>query len=172
MIGYMGKDITREFLKPKIISIPNEENKDVFANFYSDLALKGDHESFVKFNFIKRAFELLEEVPPDKLPEDSVIFGDFEIIVGNKSYVNRLGFVKDLRILPVYEMRISLKAFNWYFRATFFPKEHKGQMYYCFVYPFEKDPYERFDPTDHYRDKTFSVYQDIEEKQNFFEYID
>lgn len=168
----MGKDIKKEFFRPKIISIPNENDEDVFATFFSELAIKENHESSVKFNFIKRALELLEEIPPDCLPEDNVIFGDFEIIVENKTYVNRLGFLKDLRIPPIYEMRISLRAFNWYFRATFFPKEHEGQMYYCFVYPFEKEPQEGFDPTDYYRDKTFSIYQDIEEKQNFFKYID
>lgn len=166
MIVYM------EIARAEIISLPDEHGVDPMLDFYRSLEETGDHPSRVKYQFIRRAWELLAFVKREQLPtaRNPVLSDEFVIVVDGISYRNRLKYVGYLHKEPIYELRISLAAFDWYFRATFFPKYNdEGKLFYCFVFPFEKDPTSSVDPTDHFKELTYRVFADLRQHPEKYE---
>lgn len=156
----MGIDIE----KAKVVSLPGKDGVEHFADYYTTLAelATQSHNDNVKFQFIRKALKRLRTVEKSELPKrkDEETFNfEFDIDVDGKSYSRELEIIKQLAKDPVYELKIDIDEFNWYFRATFFPQYPNGQLHYCFVHPFVKVPgYD--DPTNGYRDLTYDVYID------------
>lgn len=149
--------------KAKVIGLPDKTGIYNFDDYYSNLAEMAiqSHDDKVKFQFIFKALKRLRTVDKSALPksESTPFTFQFDIDVDGVTYSKSLEIVKKLNKSVVYELRINLREFNWRFRATFFPQFYDKQLYYCFVYPFEKIPTEP-DPTDYYRDLTHEVYMD------------
>jgi len=152
----MGIDIN----KAKVVFFPAKDGTKQFEDFYTGLAITSleDTENNVKYQFIKTVLKRLRTIDKENLPKDtSALEFNFEIDIAGVSYNRPLKIVKKLGKGLVYELRIDLQEFNWYFRATFFPMYNESTLYYCVVYPFTKVPgYE--DPTDSFRDLTHEVY--------------
>ena len=87
--------------------------------------------------------------------------GDIEFTLNDKNYKSCLKFVGYLRKEPLYELRISLREFNWYFRATFFPKHFEGNPILLFCFSVRKDPNSPHDPTDAFMEMTFRVFEEV-----------
>lgn len=155
----MGIDITRAIVK----SLPDELGNDQMNDFITALANAAtkSHEEKVKYSFLMKALQRLSIVDKSDLPNaEQDFFATLEIDVDDKTYSKSFELIKDLRKQPIYELRINIKEFNWRFRATFFPKFHKNQLYYCFVFPFLKHPGD-IDPTDDYRDSTYEIFKKV-----------
>ncbi|MGX2962118.1 hypothetical protein JNUCC23_23245 (plasmid) [Peribacillus sp. JNUCC 23] len=157
----MGIDID----KGKVVLLPDEFGVEHFGDFYTNLAelANESHIENVQLHFIRAVLKRLRTLDRNDLPQDhttSLSF-DFKLDVDGISYTRPLEIVKKLGKSVVYELRIDIDEFNWYFRATFFPKYHDSQLYHCVVYPFVKIPGES-DPTDQFRDLTHDVYKDTQ----------
>ncbi|MGW6255150.1 MULTISPECIES: hypothetical protein [Bacillati] len=156
----MGIDID----KARIVFLPDESGVEHFVDFYTDLSKQAAEylEDMVKLEFLRSVLKRLRTLDKKDLPKDSSteLTFNFEVEVDGESYSRPLEIVKKLGKSVVYELRIDISDFNWYFRATFFPKYQGGELYYCFVYPFVKIPGHE-DPTDPFRDLTHSVYTDV-----------
>lgn len=165
----MGIDIN----KATVILLPDESGNEHFKDFYTRLAELGNHShnEKVKLSFIRAVLSRLGTLDKSELPQnsDTQLSFDFEIEVDGKTYTEHLEIVKKLSKSVIYELRIDIPDFNWWFRATFFPKYHQSELYYCMVYPFEKVPgYE--DPTNRYRDLTHEVFVDTRDNpEKYFE---
>lgn len=164
MIVYM------EIAIANIISLPDEYGVDHLTDFLLILEETADHPSKVKYQFIMQAWNLLAYVKKDQLPTaGKPLYESFNISVDGKDYEHRLAYVGYLHKQPIYELRISLEPFNWFFRATFFPAYHEGRLFYCFVFPFEKNPFSPIDPTDHYKEMTYQVLVDLRSNRQKYE---
>ena len=148
--------------KARVVLLPDEHGVKHFQKYYTELSISASelHEDKVKLVFIRKLLKRLRLLDKRDLPTgiDSISF-DFEIDVDGISYTRPLDIVKKLGKSVVYELRIDISDFNWYFRATFFPKYHQDELYYCVVYPFVKVPGEE-NPTDEFRDLTHNVFED------------
>lgn len=148
--------------KARVVLIPDEYGVKHFQKYYEELSISASeiHKENVKLSFIRTLLKRLSTLDKKDLPvdKDKISF-DFDIDVDGISYTRPLDIVKKLGKSVVYELRIDISDFNWYFRATFFPKHHDNKLYYCVVYPFVKLPGEE-DPTDYFRDLTHDVYKD------------
>lgn len=156
----MGIDIN----KAKVVFFPDESGTEHFHDFYVTLAEMAtqSHDEKVKYFFLRAVLKRLGTIDKIDLPTDqNALEFEFEIDVDGVSYSRPLKIVKKIGKSVVYEIRIDISDFNWYFRATFFPKYHQGELYYCVVHPFVKVPgYD--DPTNTYRDLTHKVYKDCQ----------
>lgn len=150
--------------KARVVLLPDECGVEHFRKYYTDLSIKANviHQDKVKLTFIRELLKRLRLLDKGDLPTgtDSISF-DFEIDVDGISYTRPLDIVKKLGKSVVYELRIDISNFDWYFRATFFPRYHQDELYYCVVYPFEKVPGEK-DPTDEFRDLTHNIFKDTQ----------
>lgn len=160
----MGIDIN----KATVIPISDESGINHFEIFYEELSelAKDNHEDKVKLHFLGEVLNRLETLTKNDLPTNrsKKIEFDFELTVDGKLYTRRLEIVKKLGKSVIYEVRIDLKDMDWYFRATFFPKYYKGDLYYCLVRPFVKilnKP--ETDKTDEYKELTHDVYKDSQQ---------
>jgi hypothetical protein len=148
----------------KVVNLPDKDGVEHFTDYYTNLAESAiqTHQDKVKFHFIKKALKRLELVEKADLPDprngEKFTF-EFDIDVDGKSYSRELEIVKKLGKAPVYELKVDIDEFNWYFRGTFFPQYFNRQLHYCFVHAFEKVPGYP-DPTDGFRDSTHEVYMD------------
>lgn len=148
----------------EVISLPDETGEDLMVNYMNDLgeeALNSTQEN-IKLNFLQVALELMETVPFNRLPDRSGerLMETLIIEINGKTYTRELELVKALGTQPIYELRVDLDRPHWCFRATFFPKYHDNQLYYCFVHPFEKVA-GLGDPTNHWRDQTYKVFHNV-----------
>lgn len=155
----MGIDID----KAQVVLLPDKSGVEHFRDYYTNLAelASQSHDENVKLHFIRAVLKRLGTLDRSELPSDNTtpLSFDFEIDVEGKTYTEHLEIVKKLGKSVIYELRVDIPNFNWWFRATFFPKYHQSELYYCIVYPFEKVP-GYADPTNHYRDLTHDVYVD------------
>lgn len=164
MIVYM------EIAIANIISLPDEYGVEHLTDFLLYLEETDDHPSRVKYQFIMQAWELLAYVKKEQLPTaGNPLYESFNISVDGIVYEHRLAYVGYLHKQPIYELRISLEPFNWYFRATFFPAYHEGKLFYCFVFPFEKDPRSPVDPTDEFKELTYQVLINLRSNRQKYE---
>jgi hypothetical protein len=165
----MGIDID----KARVVLLPDEAGIEHFKDFYSNLAelANESHTDKVKLHFIRVVLKRLRTLDRSDLPKDhtSSLTFDFELEVDGISYTRPLEIIKKLGGNVVYELRIDISDFDWYFRATFFPKYHEGELLYCVVHPFEKVRWLP-DPTNGFRDLTHKVYKD--NQQNPHKYFD
>lgn len=154
----------------KVISLPGHTGQDFMSDYMHDLAQAANlsHRENIKLNFITAALSLMEVIPQADLPSRN---GEpFKQVLTievdeNTSYSQEFELLKPLARQPIYELRVDLRQYNWYFRATFFPKYIEGQLYYCFVYPFEKIPGQP-DPTNYMRDQTYNVFDKVKFHQS------
>lgn len=164
----------------EVISLPYFDGKIGMDDYMSDLKAEGSLPSAIKTGFILKAIEKLEQVPKASLPavgKDKFISFELETDpIEGRIYTLNPKAVKALMKKPIYELRLSDKRFDWYFRVTFFPKYHPdtGQLFYCLVDPFEKEEKDEKegihegihviqaikndDPTDFFRDRAYQVY--------------
>jgi hypothetical protein len=165
----MGIDID----KARVVLLPDQAGIEHFHDFYSNLAelANESHTDKVKLHFIRAVLKRLRTLDRSVLPKDHTtsITADFELEVDGMSYTRPIEIVKKLGKSVIYELRIDIDEFNWYFRATFFPKYHEGDLLYCVVYPFVKIP-GFADPTNGFRDLTHEVFKDSQ--QNPHKYFD
>lgn len=147
----------------KVISLPDETGSEPMYDYLSTLSKSAisSLEDKIKREFISQSLGVLELVDKSRLPSN----GDFlsavlTIDIDGKPYSKSLKLVKSLKRQPIYELRISLEELNWHFRATFFPKYHAEQLFYCFIDPFVKVETEE-DPTNYYRDKAYRIFEDV-----------
>lgn len=154
----MGININRAIVK----ALPDESGVEYMTEFMKILASskKNSHQGRVKFEYLIKALSRLSLIQKKDLPNSmKPFYTTLEIDIDGITYSKSFELIKDLRKMPIYELRINIKEYNWRFRATFFPKYHEGQLYYCFVYPFTKHPDED-DPTDKLRDATYQIFLD------------
>lgn len=129
----------------EVISLPYFDGKNGMNDYMSDLEAEGSLTSAIKAGFILKAIEKLEQVPKSSLPavgKDNFISFELETDpIEGRIYTLNPKAVKALRKSPIYELRLSVKRFDWHFRVTFFPKYHPetAQLFYCLVDPFEKE---------------------------------
>lgn len=151
--------------------MPNEYGKDVFEDYLIRLgaAAKQRHDCKVKFAYLMKALTLMQHVDVSGLPTSTNrFFATLEIEVEGERYQERFELIKPLAAEDIYELRINIREFRWRFRATFFPKQHNGKQFYCFVHPFEKT-IGKPDLTNHFRDKTASIRMDLNENPGEFD---
>lgn len=160
--------------KAKVISLPDTLGSIRMADYFATLAAAAltNHEDKVKYQFLDLGLRRMALVDMASLPnERHRFFARFQIEVDENSYNKRFELIKHLRKRPIYELRFNIREFNWRFRATFFPVERNGQLYYCFVHPFEKVPH-LLDPTDSFRDDTHKIYLDtIQNPQKYHSFF-
>lgn len=158
-------------IKTKVISLPDEHGNDEFATYLTQLGTNArtSHDDRVKFAYLLKAIDSMQYVDFSNLPTGTRKFYQvLEIEVDGVTYRQSFELIKPLHRDDIYELRINLRAFNWRFRATFFPNSHSNGEFYCFVFPFEKflgTP----DPTNYYRDRTFNISLDVQHNPN--EYV-
>lgn len=176
----------------EVISLPYFDGKIGMDDYMSDLEAEGSLTSAIKTGFILKAIEKLEQVPKSSLPafgKDNFISFELETDpIEGRIYRLNPKAVKALGKSPIYELRLSVRRFDWHFRVTFFPKHHPetGQLFYCLVDPFEKEEKDEKegihegidvltgkevihviraikddDPTNFFRDRAYRVYLEV-----------
>ncbi|MCP1495285.1 hypothetical protein J2Y73_005451 [Peribacillus frigoritolerans] len=154
----------------EIISLPDQGTDYMtrYLEFLGGAAMHSESEN-IKLNWLTDGLRKMASVPKNLLPgKGEVLKMDLVNPVDEDNiHTREFDLVKSLGTQPIYELRIDLREYNWCFRATFFPKIVGDQLYYCFVYPFEKVPgYD--DPTNGFRDKTYKVFDEV--KFHFSDY--
>lgn len=151
-------------IKARVISLPDENGTDLFADYLKNLGVQAKtfHDDKVKLAYLVKAIQFMQYVDFNSLPAATDRFYQvLEIEVEGITYRQSFELIKPLRKQNIYELRINIRKFNWRFRATFFPKLYNSGKFHCMVFPFEKFPWLP-DPTDHYRDRTFNIHDDVQ----------
>jgi hypothetical protein len=152
--------------------LPDEFGDILMDKYFEDLGNEGTHESRVKIQWLVELMDDLAEIPKSALPEmgdkDGLSF-DVEFVVDGINYERKVRAVKALGKSPIYELRANIPQLNWRFRATFFPKYKGSQLYYCFVFPFEKVDGEEDHLTDEYKERTYEIYKQVIANFGLFE---
>lgn len=160
----------------EIISLPDESGNILMNELIDELGDQGTHKAKIQLGFLVDALDDLAEIDKRDLPEmddDEGLSFDLETEVDGITYKRKFRTVKALQKAPIYELRINIREHNWRLRATFFPKYYKGQLCYCFVFPFIKVDEAKEDPTDHYKERTYAIYQDVMANfQNYEQFFD
>jgi hypothetical protein len=154
-----------DITKAKVTALPDLSGEyrihDYMSQELGEFAKAGSHEHTVKLSYLIKGMNFLSFVDRRNLPEREDLFEtELEIDIEGKTYSRKFELVKPLRKVPIYELRIDLPEFAWFFRATFFPIYYEQELHYCFVYPFEKYPGHP-DPTNDYRDLTYKVLEEV-----------
>lgn len=154
-------------IKATVISWPNEYGIKQFDNFFKALQnrAKGSHNDLIKFAYVLSAIDFMRLVSLDMLPgsEEERFIQELEIELDGVTYSQSFELIKPLKKDNIYELRIDFtQNFYWRFRVIFFPYVHNGDLFHCFVFPFEKVRQVRFNLTDRFRDKAFERYYDLQ----------
>ncbi|MEK4671541.1 hypothetical protein [Niallia sp. FSL R7-0271] len=153
--------------KAKVISFPNDYNRDIFAPYLVSLGKKAEseHKYRVQLAYLLKALDYMQYVDFSNLPTGSNrFFHELEITVEGKTYSKSFELIKPLAKENIYELRINIEESEWRFRAIFFPYTYKGVQYYCFIYPFVKKEQVQFDLTNQFRDKAYSIYYNLNQE--------
>ncbi|WP_144461169.1 hypothetical protein [Siminovitchia fortis] len=154
-------------IKATVISWPNQYGVKQFDDYLKTLQNRAQrsHNDAVKFAFVLNAIDFMRFVSLDMLPqnEEERFMAELKIELGGKTYSQSFRLIKPLRKENIYELRIDFsEKFYWRFRTIFFPYVHNGDLFHCFVFPFEKTQQVKFNLTDHFRDKAFALYHDLQ----------
>jgi hypothetical protein len=155
-----------EITKANVISLPDLTQVDqvtIYLNNLRALARGNNHAAKVKLGYILESIRVMSLIDLDRLQNvDRIpIYEALAIEIGGIEYTKSAELIKSLDKPNIYELRINIREFNWRFRATFFPAVYKDDLYYCLVYPFEKVQGAAVDPTNGFRDNTYTLYQRV-----------
>jgi len=154
-----------DITKAKVVALPGMDGEFHVHNFITDIgdaAKHGSEEHTLKLAWVLKSMNFLSKVDRNQLPGEDIFETILDINIDGEIHTRKFELVKALRKVPIYELRIDLPEYVWFFRATFFPYYLDRQLHYCFVYPFEKIPGQP-DPTNNYRDLTYQVLEDVRE---------
>lgn len=169
-------------IKATVISWPNEYRRKQFEPYFIQLGNRAQksHNERIKFDFVLSAIDFMRFVSMDMLPtgepDEERFIQTLTVTIDGKEYTKSFELIKPLRKENIYELRIDFNndfeedPFEWHFRVIFFPYVFSGDLFHCFVYPFEKTQQVRFNLTDLYRDKAYTLYYDL--LQNPGKYIE
>ncbi|MGN7397949.1 hypothetical protein [Peribacillus frigoritolerans] len=161
-------------IKARVISFPNEYGRKQFDFYFKELGNRAQksHIDLIKFDFVLSAIDFLRYVSEEMLPKDIPGSTPFKvpltIVHDGREYNKSFELIKPLRKENIYELRIDFdKAdvdtpFDWHFRVIFFPFVYEGDLFHCFLFPFQKTFQVKRNLTDFYRDKASSIYYDLQ----------